>query len=365
MAASGAAAPAYPGLRGAALALLAAAFVLGLVQGAGPLPALTAAGRPAAIDASGAHAFLAFCRSLREGQPWDDAAIHEMVASPPYRTMIAHHATIDPTVTPEAFAAMLRALRDGQPYTPPPGRLTRIHVTYSWACEELPAFEARLQAACAAPIMEQALARAQSHLPPGTPLDARVYLLADGYSAAYPEGNTVVLDLLQMRRPEQLEAWLAHELHHIGANSLLPPACADPELGLALDTLAGLMQEGAATSWIDGWRAKPTAADYAAVAAYLRDTAAGTLAAEDAGLRLAAILDDGRDGRGPLYRVGNAMVTTLSAIHGEPWLRARLGDPVGLLRAWQEAAGSEQFAELLALLDEGRARCPAWLGGAR
>jgi len=335
--------------------------------------ALTGAGRatpvaaspPPDLDASGAYAFLAFCRAAREGHPWSEAAIRSLAVSAPYRAMIAHHASLDSTVTPEAFVAMLLALRNGRPYPGPTGRLMRIHATYKAALSELPQLEARLAAICSADVVAGALARAQAHLPPGTPLPTQVWLLADGFTRAYSEGKVVVVDLLQTSRASSLESQLAHELHLAGTAALLPPTCPDPQLGLALDTLASMVQEGAATAWINGWRAAPSRSDGEQVAGFMRAVLASKLAPEETESWFSGLIDDGRDGGGPLYRLGNALVVELTERYGQAWVRARLSDPVALLRAWQGTAGDGPFEEVLALLENGRDRCPEWLTSKR
>lgn len=361
MASSPAGALAAPG-RLALTRLLQALSAVGLALVLAGAGSVRAGAISPPLDASGAFAFLAFCRSVQEGHPWSEGAIRSMAASAPYQAMIAHHASLDPSVTSEAFVAMLLALRDGRPYPGPPGRLLRVSAMFQAAMGQLPILEARLQAVCASRLVDGALARARANLPPGATVRGRVYLLADGFTAVYGEGDAFVLDLLQASRPEEFEAQLAHELHHAGTASLLPAPCPDPQLGLALDTLAGLLQEGTASYWLAGWRATPAASDYAQVAAFLHAVLAEGLAGDEAEEWFTALVNDGRDGGGPLYRVGNAIVAQLSAQRGQAWVRARLGDPVGLLRAWQAASGDSPFREVLALLEGGQSKCPAWLG---
>ena len=362
MGSGGARRPAQPGSGWAKhwlLVLLAAALAASSAAAGHAAPA--AASAPS-LDAGGAYAFLAFARDLQQGRPWSEAAIRRMAASVPYQAMIAHHASLDPGVTAEAFVTMLLALRDGRPYSGPMSRLTRVYATYKAALARLPELEARLQAICATDLAASALAKARAGLPPGVPLPARVYLLVDGFTAAYCQDDAIMLDLLQVSGASDLQSRLAHELHLAGTATLLPRPCPDPQLGLALDTLAGMVQEGAATAWLDGWRASPTQADSEQVAGFMRALLSGDLQPEDAEPWFTALIDDGREGGGPLYRVGNAMIAELTKRRGQAWVQARLSDPVALLRDWQ-GPPSAPFHEVWALLDRARDRCPAWFPG--
>ena len=343
-------------------ALLATALAVAFTGGGQARPA--AASPPPELDAGGAYAFLAFCRDLQGGHPWSEAAIRSLAGTAPYRALIAHHASLDPSVTAEAFVAMLLALRDGRPYSGPTGRLVRIYATYSAALQRLPELQSRLDAACASNPVPAAFARARASLPGDVRLPTRVYLIADGFTPVYDRGDAVVLDLLEATNPGQIEAFLAHELHLVATASLLPAPCPDPQVGLALDTLAGMVQEGAASTWVDHWRAAPLQGDPEAVAGFMRAVLTGTLPVEEAEPWFAALVDDGREGGGPLYRVGNAMIADLTERRGQAWVQARLGDPVGLLRDWQ-GLPSVPFHEVSALLDRARDRCPAWFPGSQ
>lgn len=329
-----------------------------LVRSPRPGPAAPTPAPPAVrLDTTGARDLIAFCRAQSLRQPWDEAAIRRLVSSPPYLALLAHHGSLDAGFSSEALASMLLALRDGRPFASESARLTRMYHTYRWALGQVPTLEARLERLADPALVLRAAEQAQAALPPGTRLVATVYVLADGASPAYATEDSVVLDLLQIDKPDRVDQWLAHELHHIGASTLLPEPCADPALGIALDTVAGLVQEGSATYWIDGWHASPTPADYGQVQAFLLDVIGRELSADETEARLAALL--GYE-RGPLYRVGNAMIATLAATHGDAWVQARLSDPVGLLRAYHHTGGWSSSAEVLALLDKGRGACPRW-----
>jgi hypothetical protein len=333
--------------------LLIRLLPLGPAGPAGPLVT-------AHLDVTGAEAFIAFCQASAEGDPWDDEAIRQMVASAPYGALLTHHGRLDRAVTPEALEQMLVALRDGTPYTSESARLTRMYATHRWAMGEIPTLQARLEQLADPAAVERAAQQAQAALPAATRLEATVYILADGYSPAYVTGDTAVLDLLQIARADRLDRWLAHELHHAGVSSLLPERCTDPAVGITLDMVAGLVQEGSATYWIDGWRSRARESDYNQVWAFLLDVLNERLSIEEAEGRLAVLL--GYEERGPLYRVGNTMIAELSTAHGDAWVQARLGDPVGLLRAYQRIGSWPGAGEVLAALDRHRRRCPAWFG---
>ena len=310
------------------------------------------------LDTTGAEEFLRFMEALEQGQPWSDGEIWRLVASPPYQTMLAHHGALDDDVTPEALARVFIALRDGDAYTSQSPRLMRMYLTYQWAGKELGMLRERLAQLADGDRVQQAAEKARAALPPEARLECTVYVLADGYSPAYATDDAIALDLLQISPPGNVRRWVAHEMHHIGTASLLPEPCADPNLGVALDIMAGLLQEGAATYWVDGWRAFPTAGDYEQVASLLPDVLEGRLSPRETKARLTELLGD--DKRGPLYRVGNGVIVTLAAAHGDDWVQARLGDPVGLLRATHREGGWPSLKQALTLLDKSRGTCPQW-----
>ena len=337
---------------GCLAACAASAFVLALPpRPAVPTPPVVR------IDASATMALLELCGQVSQGVRPEERAVRELVESPPFRALLAHHRPLDSRVTADALVDVLLHLDDEEAPSLRLGRLSRITAAYRDACLRSDTIRARTVELSDAARVERAAERARSALPPQARLEATVYLVPDGYSAAYVSGNAVVLDPLQIASPALVEDLLAHELHHIGAGSLLPPPCSERDLGTALDTLANLMHEGAATCWIDGWRARPSPADHDLVVAFLRDALRHKLTPETVEARVQELLGDRR---GPLYRVGNAMVARLAAARGDRWVQARLGDPVGLLRAWQQTEQNPGYQEVLSLLDGERARCPAW-----
>jgi hypothetical protein len=310
------------------------------------------------LDVSAAEGFLRFWHALDQGQPWSDGAIYQLVSSAPYQTLLAHHGALDDSVTAEAVSHLFIALRDGEVYGGESPRLTRMYLTYQWAHGELATLEKRLAELDDEDRVQQAAEKAGVALPPEARLECTVYVLADGYSPAYATDDAIVLDLLQVAPPGRVGDWLAHEMHHIGAASLLPEPCPDPSAGVALDVMAGLIQEGTATRWVDDWRAFPAERDYEQVAGFLSDVLEGRLSRSEARARLTELLGD--DKRGPLYRVGNGVIVTLSAAHGDDWVRARLSDPVGLLREAHRTGGWPSLQETLTLLDKSRSACPQW-----
>lgn len=313
------------------------------------------------LDTSGARDLLDFCRAIKENRPYNEAAIRRLAATPPYQVLLAHHGAIDPTINLEALVEVLLAVRDGKKLAGKSPRLTRIYASYHAALDMLPTLEERLQAFSDPALLERTTAQVQAALPPQARLQTTVYLLADGYSPAYLADDAIVLDLLQIGKPDGLERRLAHELHLAATSTLLPGPCSDPSLGRGLGILAGLVQEGAATYWVDGWRAKPAADDYTQVAAFLADAVAGKQPANEAKARLAGLL---LNGEGALYRVGNGMIAGLVAAHGDAWVQARLGDPVGLLRAYRKLGEWPASQEVLALMEKEH-KCPAWTASRR
>lgn len=314
------------------------------------------------VDTSGAIALLDFCQALQENQPWNEAAICQMVASPPYQALIAHHNRMDSQVTSEAMVMLLRALRDDKPWNAASERLNRIHAAYSAACDQVTVLRSRLESLQKSLPLERAVARAQEALPSQARVEATVYLMPDGRSSGYVVGNCIVLDVLQAPSLAEVEATLAHELHHIGASSMLPEPCPDSGLKEALETLTDLVQEGAATYWIDEQSLSATQADYALVEVFLQDVLSERLGTEEIASRRQKLV---QGVYGPLYRVGNEMIATLVSAHGKDWVQARLGDPVGLFRTWQIERGTKSILgqEILTLLDQAEAlgSCPQWL----
>jgi hypothetical protein len=284
-----------------------------------------------------------------------------MVASPPYQVLVAHHTRMDSEVTSEALVMLLLALRNDKPWSTASERLNRIYTAYRSACGQFTALRTRLESLQDSLSLERAMARAQEALPAQAHVEATVYLLADGRSTGYVVGKCIVLDLLQASNSAEIEATLAHELHHISVSSLLPAPCPDFYLREALETLTALVQEGAATYWVDNQRLSATLADYTQVEAFLRDVLSERLSANEAAARRQQLV---QGAYGPLYRVGNEMIAALVSAHGKDWVQARLGDPVGLFRAWQEErkTGSVLSQEVLALLEQAETlgSCPDW-----
>ncbi|MDI7275801.1 MAG: hypothetical protein QME94_07470 [Anaerolineae bacterium] len=338
--------------------VLLAAFVL-LASGRGarrpvpppPLPAVVH------IDASGARDALALLQALNQGQTLDQQAARSLLVTKPYQVLLAYHRRLDSRVTLDSLAEMLMAVQDEKVLATHGPRLGRMHATWRWARGEVPMLQARLQQLTDPAVLERAVARARAALPPHVRLEATVYVLADGYSPSYTTENAVVLDLLQIARVDRLEAWLAHELHRIGVYTITPEPCADPDVGSALDTLAGLIQEGATTYWVDGWRARVVADDYEKVQDFIEQILEGSLAPTEAEARLSGLL---AEGRGPFHRVGNRLIAALAAANGDEWVQVRLGDPVRLLRAYARLGEWPEAGALVALLNRHRGRCPEW-----
>jgi len=305
---------------------------------------------------------LDFCQAITEGQPWDEDAVRGMISSPPYQVLVAHHHRLDTAFTTEAFTKMLLALQAGTPFSSDSARLTRMHKAYQTACTRMTTLQTCLKWLGDPALVERAVERARTALPSLARLEATVYILPDGRSPAYAveDQAAIVLDLLQVRDPAWAERALAHELHHIGAASLLPPPCPEAGLGAALETLTDMALEGAATWYVDGWGGHPTQADFALIEAFLLDALRGQLTEDDLPARKAELV---QGARGPLYRVGNQMIVELAAARGDAWVKEHLGHPVRLLRAWREARGTSALSEeLFVLLDEWEAKgaCPRW-----
>lgn len=344
-------------------ALACAALVVALTGCAIIHPAAPTA-IPAAVrlDTSGAQELLRFYDSLQQGLPWDEAAIRRLVGSPPYQALLVHHGSSDPAVTTEALVQLLLAVRDGQDYANSSPRLRRMFVTYRWARSNVGELRARLARLNDPAMVDRAVKLAQAALPPQAHLEATVYVLADGYSPAYLVGHAIVLDVLEIASSSGVDKPLAHELHHIGANSLLPAPCEDSALARTLVVVAGLAQEGAATYWIDGLRTTPKAADFQQVEAFLSDDLQSKLKPGEAEQRLAGLL---QNGGGPFYAVGNAMIARLVDQRGEAWVRANLGNPVGLLRAYRSTGEWSSVQGVFDLLNKACSSCRAWCRSSR
>ncbi len=78
---------------------------------------------------------------------------------------------------------------------------------------------------------------------------------------------------------------------------------------------------------------------------------------QDGEERLTGLL---QDGQGPFYRVGNALIARLAALHGDSWVRDRLGEPAVLLQAYLATGEWPQAGDLPGLLEQHQAQCPLW-----
>ncbi len=310
------------------------------------------------VDVSGATAMLDLLEAAEKGEPWSRSRIAELLNTPPYRGLLAHHERLDPGMTSGSLLDLLSSLPSDEMLSVRAGRIARMHAAYRVACGRVPELRERLDTLSAPELLEKATEKALAALPRRAQLRTTVYFVLDGYSSMYVEGDSIYLDLLQISKPYQAEMGLAHELHHAGTASLLPTPCAEPGLGVALDTIAGLVQEGAATYWIDGWRAAPTPNDQEAMERFLLDLLSGSLSTDEVQSRLAALLGPER---GPLYRVGNGMIAELAAAHGDEWVQARLGDPVSLLRAYERTGKWPGAQAAIKVLVERRSECPTWI----
>lgn len=318
---------------------------------------------PLHLNATSAASFIEYCRALGEEDPWKESEILQMVSAPGYQTMIMHHRRMDPVVNTDALVRMLAAIQDGMPFATESARLDRIYRSYRSACNQTDVLMSRLEQWANSDMLERAVAQARAVLPAHTRLQATIYLLPDGYSHAYvvEERDAVVLDFLHPGLIES-ERFLAHELHHIGVRSLLPPPCQQAGLSEALEVLTSMVQEGAASYWINGWRASFSPADLGLVESFLRDSLSGRLSNIQTASRRERLVG----GRyGPVYQVGNGMIATLEQEYGRDWVVSRLGDPVALMLAWQDLAPLElKFdPEILTLMQAAGkgSGCSPWL----
>jgi len=319
------------------------------------------------LDTRGARAFVEFCEARNGDSPWSDADIHQMVNSPAYQLLVAHHSRMDAEVTTDGLTEMLSALQAGEPYTSASERLRSIYGAYRLACDQVAVLQKQTEHLVSPDLIQGAAAQAIDALPAQARLEATVYLLADGRSRAYvvEEEKAIVLDILQADtlRPQR---FLAHEMHHIGADSLLPDPCPEPGLREALQEMTAMVQEGAATYLVDGWRGSPTAADFELVEAFLLDSLSSRLSGPELTSRRAELV---AGQYGPTYQVGNEIIATLTQERGDARVKARLGDPVGLVQTWQRAVDPEiAFDQQIFLLLKAAADnedCAAWLSSLR
>jgi len=291
------------------------------------------------LDTTGAASFLNYCRSLNAGVPWNVSELTQMVTTTGYQTLIAHHRRMDPAISTGALVKMLAAIQDGTQFTTESARLDRIYRSYRAACNQTAVLVSRLERWAHSDIIERAVAQARLVLPSQARLQATVYLLPDGYSHAYvvEEHEAIVLDFLH---PSLMDSgrFLAHELHHIGVRSLLPPPCQEAGWREALEVLTSMVQEGAASYWINGWRASPSPTDMERVEAFIRDALSDRLNADETAQRREQLV---RGRYGPVYQMGNIMIATLEQEYGRDWVVSRLSDPVGLMLVWQDLAPPE------------------------
>ncbi len=337
--------------------LLAVLLVLSLAGGAARSAPVAPSASAVRLDVSGARDALALLQALGSSRPVDEQQIHRLLATRPYQVLLEYHSRLDSTVTANGLAEMLSAVQRERLFAARGPRLGRMHAYWRWATGQLPLLQARLEELSDPAVIERAAARAGSALPPYACLQVTVYVLADGYTPAYSTSDAIVLDLLQIARTDRLETWLARELHRIGVYSLFPRPCPDPDTGAALDVVAGMIQEGATSYWIDGWQARPRSEDVAQVQAFLEGVLEATLTPSQAEQELARLL---AEGRGPLQRVGNRVIAALASAYGDEWVRAHLWDPIGLLRSYTRLHAQPDAAGLLPLFRTHRDKCPGW-----
>ncbi|HEU68586.1 MAG TPA: hypothetical protein ENN53_05160 [Candidatus Acetothermia bacterium] len=83
----------------------------------------------------------------------------------------------------------------------------------------------------------------------------------DGRSPAYAIGSAIVVDVLPVQSERVLVAELAHEMHHIGLNSVLAESGGDdPAEAQAWSLLRSIVLEGSAVTLVGGRRCTVLAA---------------------------------------------------------------------------------------------------------
>lgn len=215
--------------------------------------------------------------------------------------------------------------------------------------------------------LDRAARRALAYLPAQTPIRATVY------PAIKPRQNSFVFELdtdpaiFLALDPEvtaaKLENTVGHELHHVGFAGACPEVPADTPAGAARRWIGAFGEGIAMLAAAGGPDVHPHAvsaaadrerwdrdmqkvpADLAAVDAFLRSVAAGSLAGDAATEQARAFYGE----QGPWYTVGYHLAVTIERAAGRQALVAALCDGPALLAAYNRAApaGGPRFSDEL------------------
>ena len=103
--------------------LFAAILLLALVAGS----MQPAAARPSSrvVDARGAAAMLDLLEAAAGGEPWSRTCIAELLATPAYAAVVAHHRRLDDGVTGASMLQVLATLQEGEALSVRIGRPSR------------------------------------------------------------------------------------------------------------------------------------------------------------------------------------------------------------------------------------------------
>jgi hypothetical protein len=304
--------------------------------GSAPPPARVVAAERVAlrIDPGEAEAVLAMV-----GAPDPDAAWQRIVATTGYRRLAAREAQMKRTIDPAQFRAHIATLATAE-------RASELRATLArWQTIDLRAIASRIFA----------------YLPAEAKLEATIYpvIKPRENSFVYTDdaGAAIFLYLDPATTTADLDNTIAHELHHIGYQSIGEPPCTAPPATCTARTWIGAFGEGfAMLAAAGGPDAHPRGAakpelrahwdrtvvelddQLHEVEAFLRDVLAGSLdatAARDRAMTFFGL-------QGPWYTVGWVMAVAVERCAG----RAALVE--AMRRPWT----------ILALYNAARERCP-------
>lgn len=225
-----------------------------------PLPAQ----RPT-VDHSAAHTIYRILESMQKGAPRDSVSLmlDTVLAGRAYQTMFRHYnRSWRPNhLPPPVFKRMILSLRYPDEYSPGENqRADQMLPVWHRFYADLQIYRAnlrQLEQTDLGALIDAAVRQARSWLPPEWTIPASYLpIMPSGGSPAFSIEPAQGYDFFQLPRDSsgtivwnQVRSTVAHETHHLGVRSSVPPA-AGPRDSVALEFLSIFMPEGTATKFI-------------------------------------------------------------------------------------------------------------------
>lgn len=222
------------------------------------------------VDTTGARLLLKALTKASQTGRLPDTEWRRALKSGGYELFFAHHNSVpfkEGALTPDLFSEMIYSIIENNTiYSAPHAKAARMRQSFESALQQLPQLQRNLEQLSKGYWSDNALKRAAEWLPEDARIDATIYIVLDGNSNGYMDNNRIAFDLLQYNGiPASLEGPAAHELHHIGYQSLCDPEILNgttPE-SIAVRLASMLLAEGCATAFVSGLPG-PQDPDYAA-----------------------------------------------------------------------------------------------------